>query len=143
MTYKVRSASKIEEIGREAWDTLAGEEIFANYAWLLTLQTTQRQPRNPMYWWIEDQDGIVAAVAARLRGRAPPAWNIDRDRYGLLAYIIRPLRSLVQRRLTLVCGGQMAQGQPILTRPGLSTENYHKLASEILDAIESHCRSKR
>lgn len=143
MTWTVRSASSIEEIGREAWDALAGEEIFANYDWLLTLQTTQRLPRIPMYWWIEDEDGILAAVAARLRDRSPPAWNIDQGRYGLLAYVIRPIRSLVQRRPTLVCGAQMAQGRPILTRPGITAEIYHSLASEILDTIESHSRTRR
>jgi len=143
MTRRVHFASSIEEIGREAWDALAGEEILANYGWLLTLETAQPRPRRPMYWWIEDQDGILAAVAARLRDPGSPAWNIDKGRYGLLAYVIRPLRSLVQRRPTLVCGAQMSPGQPIVARPGLSAETYHALASELLDTIESHCRTKR
>jgi hypothetical protein len=83
VSYKVQFASDIGVIGRQAWDELAGEEIFANYGWLRTLETNQQQRRTPFYWWIEDDKGIVAAVAARLRNPGPPAWNIDRGRYGL------------------------------------------------------------
>jgi hypothetical protein len=96
-----------------------------------------------MYWWIEDADGLLVAVTARLRAPEHPAWNIDQRRYGPLAYVIRPLRTLFLRRPTLVCGAQMAQGQPVLTRPGLSAANYHSLVSEILDAIEAQCREGR
>lgn len=143
VTRKVCSASHIEDIGREKWDAVAGEEIFANYGWLLTLETAQPRPRAPVYWWIEDEEGIVVAVAARLRSANPPAWNVDQGRYGLWAHLIRPLRTLVQRRSTLVCGTQMAQGQPILTRPGLSAEHYQDLATLLLDTIEAHCRTKQ
>lgn len=143
MTSKVRFATHIREIGREAWDALAGEELFANYDWLMTLENSQARPRQSMYWWVEDADGLLVAVTARLRAPEHPAWNIDQRRYGPMAYVIRPLRSLFQRRPTLVCGAQMAQGQPVLTRPGLSAANYHSLVSEILDAIESQCRELR
>ena len=142
MTFRVRQATSIDEIGDARWDALAGEEIFGNSAWLRTLETAQRLPRTPYYWWIEDEQGPAAAVAARLRPPGPPAWNIDWGRYGALAYAIRPLRHLFERRATLVCGGQMAPAQPILARPGLSAETYREMGKHLLTAIESRCRSE-
>ena len=142
MTLPVRHATSIEQIGAARWDALAGEEIFGNSAWLRTLETAQRLPRVPFYWWIEDEQGPAAAVAARLRPPGPPAWNIDWGRYGGLAYAIRPLRHLFERRATLVCGAQMAPGQPILARPGLSSETYREMGRWLVATIESRCRSE-
>lgn len=142
MTLAVRHATSLEEIGAARWDALAGEEIFANSGWLRTLETAQRLPRSPLYSWIEDDQGLAVAVAARLRQPGPPAWNIDWGRYGPLAYVIRPLRHLLERRPTLVCGGQMAPAQPILARPGLPAETYRQLGRQLVAAIESRCRSE-
>lgn len=143
MKRKLCTASSIEDVGREKWDAVAGEEIFSNYGWLLTLETAQPNPRAPLYWWIEDEKGIVAAVASRLRSTESPPWGVDKGRYGPLAHIIRPMRSLLNRRPTLTCGAQMAQGQPILTRPGITGEQYEALATQLLETIEAHCRAER
>lgn len=143
LTLEVNHSTSIEDIARKSWDALGSETPLADYDWLQTCETTPHLQRNAAYWWIEDEQGVVAAVAAFLRAAAPHASSIDRHRYGLLAYVIRPIRHLLQSRPTLVCGAQTAPGNPILTRKGLSAEDYGIVVNRIVDAIESHCRINR
>jgi len=143
LTLEVNHSTSIGDIARKSWDALASETPLADYDWLRTWEATQHLQRNVAYWWIEDEQGVVAAVVAFLRVAAPPIRSIDHHRYGHLAHVVRPIRNLLQSRPTLVCGEQMAPGNPILTRKGLRAEDYRIAVNRIVDTIESHCRINR
>jgi len=143
VTLEVNHSNSIGDIARESWDALGSETPLADYDWLQTCETTPHLQGKVRYWWIEDGQGVVAAVVAFLRESAVHNSSIDNQRYGLLAYVIGPIRHLLQSRPTLVCGAQMAPGNPILTRKGLSAEDYHIVVNTIVGAIETHCRINR
>jgi predicted N-acyltransferase len=136
----VNHSTSIGDIARNSWDALASETPLADYDWLLTCEATEHLHRKVAYWWIRDEQGLVAAVAAYLATVAAPVRSIDHHRYGHLVHVVRPIRQLLHSRPTLMCGAQMAPGNPILTRKGLSAEDYGTAVNRILDAIESHCR---
>jgi predicted N-acyltransferase len=138
----LRTAQHIEEIGRQAWGALQHESLVADYDWLLAWEDTQLKQRKISYWWIEDGQGVKTAVVAFVRPADPPVRSVDIHRYGSLATPVRWLRKLllVRQRPTLVCGAQSDPGNPILIRNGLKDAESRRVVSQLLDAIESHCK---
>jgi predicted N-acyltransferase len=141
----LRTAQHIDEIGRKAWGVLQHESLVSDYDWLLTWEDTQLKQRKICYWWIEDGQGVKAAVVAFTRPADPPVRSVDTHRYGSLATPVRWLRKLllVRQRPTLVCGAQSDPGNPILIRKGLGDTESLQAVSQLLDAIESHCKNHR
>jgi predicted N-acyltransferase len=142
---EVKHSTHLGKIDRRAWAALEVESLVADYDWLQTWEATQHRQRKVSYWWIEDEQGVVAAVVAFLRPAAPPVRSVDHHRYGPLAGVIGLVRNLLLPgpRPTLVCGAQTDPGKPILTRQSLSAGDCHTAVNHLLDAIESHCKTHR
>jgi predicted N-acyltransferase len=138
---EVRHTTRISDISRNAWGELASITPAADYDWLRTLEEARLPWRDTFYWWIEDQQGVVAVVAGNVLKISSVSSDTDRFRYGFFAHVVRPLRRFLQPRPTLVCGNQFSPGYPILTREDLDTEDHRIAVNRLLDAIESYCRS--
>jgi predicted N-acyltransferase len=137
----VNHSNRICDIDRGSWGALASATPLADYDWLATLEASHQAEHEACYWWIEDEQGVVAIVAALIFAADPLANEIDRQRYGFLAPVVRPLRRLLQNRPTLACGAQLAPGNPVLIREELDSEDRHIAASRLIDTIETYCRT--
>lgn len=119
------------------------ESLVADYDWLLAWEDSQQEQRKVQYWWIEDGQGVIAAVVAFLRPATPTVKSVDVYRYGRLSTPVRWLRMLLPRRPTIVCGAQPDPGHPVLIRGGLGEATSEEAVERLLDAIESHCKTHR
>jgi predicted N-acyltransferase len=75
----------IKEIPKEEWDALTGDNVFASYGWLKTVEETLRSDVHPTYGLVSEDAGIVGAAVCYRVDCQDAVLPIDRIMLGRLS----------------------------------------------------------
>jgi predicted N-acyltransferase len=123
------------------WDRLAGDNAFATYGWLLTVEQCSRGRVEPLYFVHREDDRLVATAVCYVASRADEVETLDDMVYGRMAGVARRLR--LSTLPALVCGAPLGYGWHVGLDVRLAQADRHRVCASMIDAMEGVARQRR
>jgi len=124
-----------------AWNRLAGDNAFASYGWLLTLERMWRARFEPLYFTCAGGDGLSAGTVCYELKASPGIETLDDLLFGRLHGAA--LRLGCSFLPALICGPAQGYGWHIGTDPRLPADERDRLRRRVLDAVEEEADRRR
>lgn len=123
------------------WDRLAGDNAFATYGWLLTVETCSRGRIEPLYFVHREHGVAVANAVCYVASRSDDVETLDHMIYGRATRAARALR--LSFLPGLVCGPALGYGWHIGLDSGLTAADADRVRGIMIDAMEAAARDRR
>ena len=134
------SFSSLRAIAPHEWDRLAGDNAFASYGWLLTVEQCSRARVEPLYFLHRDNGLVVATAVCYVASASNHVETLDHMIYGRAAAAARALRFSVMP--ALVCGPALGYGWHIGIDDQLEPAERDRVRAAMIDAMESAARDR-
>jgi predicted N-acyltransferase len=134
------SFSSLTEIDPHEWDRLAGDNAFATYGWLLTVEQCSRARVEPLYFLHRENGIVVATAVCYVASASNHVETLDHMIYGRAAGAARALRLSVMP--ALVCGPALGYGWHIGLDDALEPVARQRVRASMIDAMESAARDR-
>jgi predicted N-acyltransferase len=134
------SFSSLTAIAPHEWDRLAGDNAFASYGWLLTVEQCSRARVEPLYFLHRDNGLVVATAVCYVASASNHVETLDHMIYGRAAAAARVLRFSVMP--AHVCGPALGYGWHIGIDDQLEPAERDRVRAAMIDAMESAARDR-
>ena len=122
------------------WDRLAGNNAFATYGWLLTVETCSRDRIEPLYFVHREHGAAVANAVCYVAYRSDDVETLDHLIYGRATRAARALR--LGFLPALVCGPRLGYGWHIGLDSALTVADRERVCTLMIDAMETAARDR-
>jgi predicted N-acyltransferase len=135
---EVAVVDTISAVDEDAWESLAGANVFATHGWLRTVERCSLRPVRPRYVLLRRGESLVGAAVCERELPADRAESLDSLMFGRFW---RPLRAAgVSFLPALVCCPLDGYGAHFLYSRDASPDERLSIARELLRGLETEAR---
>ncbi len=133
--HSIKIVESIKELNKEEWDAMIGDNVFASYGWLKTVEETYTGNVNPKYFLVQDSNELVGAAVCHVSNKANNVTNLDNILLGRLKnYTSRLGISFLP---AFICCPVFCFGKHFLIKKSVNIKKKETIMNELLDTIEN------
>jgi predicted N-acyltransferase len=133
--------TSIRDIDEREWDELAGDNAFATWAWLLTIEECWGARAQPLYLTCSFGRTLTAATVCYVVESSTPFETLDDVVFGRLRALASALGASFLP--ALVCGPGVGYGWHVGVAPGTSADEARAAVVSIVEALEREAEMRR
>ncbi len=82
--HKIKIVDSINDVQKDDWNSIVGDNVFASYEWLKTFEETYSEPINPKYILVQDSDELIGASICYIVNKTNQFLSLDNHLLGRL-----------------------------------------------------------
>jgi predicted N-acyltransferase len=132
--FSTRAVRSIQGVSRIEWDDMAGDNAFASYGWLRTVEQTHRRLGDPQYLLLEENGKLAGAGIYYFLDRSLDGRGLDHELFGR----VRKAAGNVGLSFhpVLVCGPTRSFGRHFLIESSSNEERAISITEALLNGME-------
>lgn len=138
---KTKIVHSILDVYQQAWDEIAGDNVFLTYGWLKTIEQTSVIEFENRYILVQEEESLVAALATSV-------YDGKKHRTGLDSVLFGRLRNLLNKSglsflPVVVCAAFKSSGAHLLISDNLAKIKRQEVLKTLVDRFEQEAKRER
>ncbi len=139
--HKIKIVNTIKELKKDEWDAMIGDNVFASYGWLKTVEETFIGDINPKYIIVLDSSKLIGASVCYLINKTDKGGYLDNLLLGRLKNFT--LKLGISFLPIFLCCPMRCHGKHFLIAKEVDSKYKEIIADQLLTAIEKEASCHR